>query len=92
MIALAHTVFRLMADLLGLVGLSFKPRHSLEAENLFLRRQLALYKERGVKPRRIGTVKFSETASILALKVGQGTPRVVNPKLFPGRMQWCKRH
>jgi putative transposase len=52
-IALAHTVFQLLADLLGLVGLSFKPRHSLEAENLFLRRQLALYKERGVRPRRI---------------------------------------
>lgn len=30
----------------------FAPR-SLQAENLFLRRQLALYVERGVKPRRI---------------------------------------
>src|SRR5258708_20156225 len=29
---------------------------ALEAENLFLRRQLALYVERGVKPRRIDSV------------------------------------
>jgi putative transposase len=28
-------------------------RQSIQAENLFLRRQLALYIERGVKPRRI---------------------------------------
>lgn len=30
-----------------------RPRESLEAEILFLRRQLALYRERGVKPRRV---------------------------------------
>jgi hypothetical protein len=34
-------------------GLLLRPRKSLEAENLFLRRQLALYRERGVKPRRV---------------------------------------
>ena len=53
MIALAHIVFQFLADLLGLVALSFRPRRSVKAENLFLRRQLALYKERGIKPRRI---------------------------------------
>src|SRR5258706_2154263 len=30
-----------------------RPRRSLEAENLVLRRQLGLFKERGIKPRRI---------------------------------------
>jgi hypothetical protein len=42
-----------LADLVGFLLLRIRPRHSLEAENLFLRRQLALYVERGVKPRRI---------------------------------------
>ena len=54
-IALAHIVFQFLADLLGLVALSFRLRRSVKAENLFLRRQLALYKERGIKPRRIDT-------------------------------------
>ncbi|MGH8291703.1 MAG: helix-turn-helix domain-containing protein [Steroidobacteraceae bacterium] len=35
------------------MGLAVRPRKSLEAEILFLRRQLALYIERGVRPRRI---------------------------------------
>ena len=45
--------FRFLADLLRLLLLSVRRKRSLEAENLFLRRQLALYKERGIKPRRI---------------------------------------
>src|SRR4030095_8308300 len=52
-IALACMVLRLVADLLGLAALSIRSRQSIEAENLVLRRQLALFKERGVKPRRI---------------------------------------
>jgi len=43
----------LVADLVSLATLAIRPRQSIEAENLVLRRQLALYKERGVKPRRI---------------------------------------
>jgi putative transposase len=35
---------------------AFQSRRSLHAEVLFLRRQLALYVERGVKPRRIDPV------------------------------------
>jgi hypothetical protein len=50
---LARIVLRLLADLAGLVALSLRRRRSVEAENLVLRRQLALYHERGVKPRRI---------------------------------------
>ena len=45
-------IVRLAWDLLQWCGLLFRPRKSLEAEILFLRRQLALYRERGVKPRR----------------------------------------
>jgi hypothetical protein len=52
-IVLARIVLGLLADLAGLVVLAVRPRRSVEAENLFLRRQLALYRERGVKPRRV---------------------------------------
>ena len=41
-IALAHLVLQLLADLFSLTALSIRPRRSLEAEILFLRRQLAL--------------------------------------------------
>ncbi len=51
--ALVRIVLCLLADLVTLVVLSTRSRSSLETENLVLRRQLALYKERGVKPRRI---------------------------------------
>ena len=48
-------VVRVAAELfiVGWVALAFRSRQSLQAEVLFLRRQLALYVERGVKPRRI---------------------------------------
>ena len=51
MIAWARIVVRLLADLAGLVVVSLRPRRSVAAENLFLRRELALYQERGVKRR-----------------------------------------
>jgi putative transposase len=55
-IVLVRIVLRLLADLAGLVVLSVTPRRSVEAENLFLRRELALYQERGVKPRHVDAV------------------------------------
>jgi hypothetical protein len=42
-------IVRLAWNLLQWCGLLLRPRESLEAEILFLRRQLALYRERGVK-------------------------------------------
>jgi putative transposase len=45
---------RLAWDLILWCGLLLRPREPLEAEILFLRRQLALYRERGAKPRRVG--------------------------------------
>ena len=46
-------IARLAWDLLQWGGLLLRPRESLETENLFLRRQLALYQERGIKPKRV---------------------------------------
>ncbi len=53
MLALAKIAVLLLADALRFVILLLRLGRSLAAENLFLRRQLALYKERGIKPGRI---------------------------------------
>jgi len=67
-IALARVVLRLLADLGGLVVLSLRPRRSVEAENLFLRRQLALHQERGVRSRRV------DAATRVSLALLSGSP------------------
>ena len=43
---------RILVDLVHFVCLGLRSRSSLAAENLFLRKQLAFYQERKVKPRR----------------------------------------
>ena len=47
-----RTLLRVASDLLRLASLTLRSRAQLAAENLFLRKQLALYVERQVKPRR----------------------------------------
>ena len=51
MLSAIAIVMRVLSHLIEGIGLVFRQRRSLEAEVLFLRRQLALYMERGVKPR-----------------------------------------
>ena len=46
------TVAHLLKDVACLTTSNFRSRSELAAENLFLRKQLALYQERGIKPRR----------------------------------------
>src|SRR5262250_1880173 len=46
------TTFDLWLDVLRFIRLSLQPNWPLAAENLFLRKQLALYLERKVRPRR----------------------------------------
>ena len=47
-----RTTFSVVADLVRLAFLATHSRRALAAENLFLRKQLALFQERKVKPRR----------------------------------------
>lgn len=54
MFALVKIAIGLLGDASRFVLLSSRPSRSLIADNLFLRRQLALYEERDIKPRRIG--------------------------------------
>ncbi len=50
---LGQVVLGLGAAALTFVGAALRSRTALAAENLFLRKQLALYRERQVKPRRV---------------------------------------
>ena len=47
-----RTLSLVAVDLVRLVVLATRPRAALVAENLFLRKQLALFQERKVRPRR----------------------------------------
>src|SRR5215468_4297096 len=49
---LLHTILAVTRDLVSLASSAMRSRAQLAAENLFLRKQLALYQERKVKPRR----------------------------------------
>jgi hypothetical protein len=51
-IALLDVARQLLADVLRFATVALRPTRVVAAENLFLRRQLAMYVERGVKPRR----------------------------------------
>jgi putative transposase len=51
-ILLIRTLLMLLGDGLRFLCLCLRPRLTLAAENLFLRKQLALYQERKVNPRR----------------------------------------
>src|SRR3979409_1495183 len=53
MLALAETIVEVLADVLKLGALFFRASGAIRAENLVLRRQLAKYLERGIKPRRM---------------------------------------
>src|SRR5450755_1238837 len=61
MLRLVIILIQLAAETVRCWGLACRSQRSIEAENLFLRRQRALYIERGVKPRRV------DSASRLAL-------------------------
>jgi hypothetical protein len=73
-------VARLASELVGWVALAFQSRQSLHAEVLFLRRQLALYVERGVKPRRIDAATRVSLALLSRLFQWRSALVVVGPQ------------
>ena len=60
-------------------ALLFRSTKSLEAENLFLRRQLALFMERGVRPRRIDAATRVSLAVLAKMFDWRGALIVVPP-------------
>ena len=70
----------LLVDLMRFMGLLFVSRDTLLAENLFLRRQLVLYKERGIKPRRVDAATRVSLAVLSRLFDWRNALVVVRPQ------------
>jgi putative transposase len=70
----------LLADLAGLIALSVRPRRAIEAENLVLRLQLALFEEWGMKPRRIDAATRASLALLSRLCDWRSCLVVVRPE------------
>ena len=80
MIAFVQMILWLLADFLCLAALAFRPRQSLRAENLFLRRQLAMFQERGIKPRRVDVATRASLAFLSRLFDWRDALIVVRPE------------
>ena len=80
MVVLIEIAVQLLADAAWLVILRFRSTQSIQAENLFLRRQLALFKERGVQPRRIDAATRISLAILARLFEWRAALFVVQPK------------
>jgi hypothetical protein len=76
----ARIFFQLTADFVVYLGLLIRPRKAIAAENLFLRRQLALYQERKVGPRRIDPATRITLAVLSRLLNWRDALIVVQPK------------
>jgi len=73
-------LLRLLVDLMALTALGFRQRRASAAEILVLRRQLALYTERGIKPRRIDAVTRISLALLSRFFNWQDALVVVRPE------------
>jgi putative transposase len=79
MVTLVRIALRLIEDALRWVVLLFRSTESVQAENLFLRRQLALYIERGVQPHRVDAATRISLALLARLFDWSGALVVVQP-------------
>jgi hypothetical protein len=79
MVTLAGIAVRLIEDALRWVVLLFRSTEAVRAENLFLRRQLALYIERGVRPRRADAPTRVSLAVLAKLFDWRGALVIVQP-------------
>ena len=75
---------KLFADMFRFVILTLRSRNSLAAENLFLRKQLAIYQERGIKPRRISHPTRLTLLWLSCLFDWRSALTVVTPETFIG--------
>lgn len=74
----------LFADAVRYVALLFRSSNSLRAENLFLRRQPALFMEREVRPRRIDAATRASLAVLGKMFDWRGALVVVQPATMIG--------
>jgi putative transposase len=85
MVALIKIAIQFLADVAGFAILLCRPTQSVQAENLFLRRQLALFKERAVQPRRIAAATRMSLAILARFCEWREALFVVQPKTM---IQW----
>ena len=74
------TIYQLGIDLFSFIANLLRSRSGLAAENLFLRKQLALYQERGKKPGRIDTVAKLTLIALSKLFNWKAALMVVQPQ------------
>jgi len=77
---ITHALFQLVIDLFSLLFLLTRSRGKLAAENLFHKKQLAMYKERGIKPGRIDSAGRFTLVALSRLFDWQDALAVVQPK------------
>jgi hypothetical protein len=82
----ARIFLQLIADFVVYLGLLIRPRKAIAAENLFLCRQLALYHERKVDPRRIDQATRITLALLSRLFNWRDALIVVQPSLVSSRV------
>jgi transposase InsO family protein len=80
MVALIQIAVQLLADVARLAILLFRLTKAVQAENLFLRRQLALFKERRIQPWRIDAATRISLAILARLFEWRDALFVVQPK------------
>jgi putative transposase len=82
------TIFDLLLGAVRFIGLSLRQRSALAAENLFLRKQLALYLERKVKPRRAGHAARFALVLLSKLFTWREALTIVKPDTF---IRWHRK-
>jgi putative transposase len=70
----------LLADVAWLIALTVRPQRAIEAENLVLRRQLALIKERGINARHVDAATRVSLALLSRLFERRDVLVVVRPE------------
>ena len=76
------TALDLLLDALRFIRLSLRPHRALAAEKLFLRKQMALYLERKVEPRRTKAATKLTLVLLPRLFAWRGALTVVKPDTF----------
>ncbi len=80
MVGLVRITLRLLADILQLAVSMLRPARALATENLVFRRQLALYRERGIKPRRVDPATRASLAFLTRFIDWRAAVIVVRPE------------
>ncbi len=75
---MVRTVIEIVVDVLQFVGLGLRSHARLAAENLFLRKQLALYLEREAKPRRASNATRLTSSGSPGSSIGARPSRLCN--------------